>query len=99
MPKFHIDFTEAAKIDLSYFSAFERKTIVYQIKRQLTDAPTVETRNRKSLRDNPVAWWEVRIGKYRVFYEVVQETLTVSVAAVGFKFRNILYIRDEEVEI
>jgi len=32
--------------------------------------PIVETRNRKKLRPNPLAPWELRIGKARVFYDV-----------------------------
>ena len=50
-------------------------------------------------RDNPVARWELRIGKYRVFYEVYENTSTVAVGAVGFKVHNVLYIRGEEVEL
>jgi hypothetical protein len=32
-----------------------------------------ETRNRKPLRDNPLADWELRVGRFRVFYEVDAE--------------------------
>ena len=99
MAEFRIDFTEEAKTDLAWFSAYERKGIIEEIKCQLTDQPMLETRNRKQLRDNPVARWELRIGKYRVFYEVAQETSTVYVGAVGFKAHNVLYIRGEEVAL
>ena len=99
MAGFRIEFTEEAKADLVWFSANERKSIVEELKRQLADRPMDETRNRKQLRDNPVARWELRIGKYRVFYEVAQETSTVYVGAVGFKAHNVLYIRGEEVEL
>ena len=99
MAVFRIEFTEEAKADLAWFSAYERKGIVEEVKRHLADRPTVETRNRKQLRENPVARWELRIGKYRVFYEVATETSTVCVGAVGLKMHNVLYIRGEEVAL
>ncbi|MBM3302054.1 MAG: type II toxin-antitoxin system RelE/ParE family toxin, partial [Deltaproteobacteria bacterium] len=83
----------------AYFSAYEQKLILDEIKGQLADEPTVQTRNRKELRDNPVARWELRIGKYRAFYEVDVDTATVAIGAVGFKAHNILYIRGEEVAL
>ena len=70
-----------------------------EVKRQLAHEPTVQTRNRKELRDDPVARWELRIGKYRAFYEVDEDTATVAIGAVGFKAHNILYIRGEEVAL
>ena len=99
MAVYRIEFTQEAGRDLAYFSAYERKRIVDDVKRQLTHEPTVETRNRKELRDNPVARWELRIGKYRVFYEVEQQTSTVIIGAVGFKVHNMLYIRGQEVKL
>lgn len=33
-------------------------------------APLLETRNRNPLRPNETSQWELRIGKYRVFYDV-----------------------------
>ena len=70
-----------------------------EIREQLTDQPLVETKNRKSLRDNPIASWELRIGKYRVFYEVDDAVQMVSIVSVGHKEHNILLIRDKEVQI
>ena len=99
MARFRIDFTEGARGDLAWLSAYERKIIVDEVRRQLTDQPTVETRNRKMLRDNPVARWELRVGKFRVFYEVAEAASTVSVAAVGFKKHDRLYIRGAEVQL
>jgi len=59
----------------------------------------VETKNRKSLRDNPIAPWELRIGKYRVFYEVNEPGQMVSIVSVGHKEHNVLLIGGKEVQI
>ena len=99
MASYQIEVTEEGKVDLSYYTAFERKAIVSEIRNQLTHEPQVETRNRKLLRDNPVASWELRAGKYRVFYEVDQPTGTVSVVSVGHKEHNVLLIRGKEVQL
>lgn len=99
MASYRIDFTQEARSDLAYFSGYERKLIVEKIREQLTHEPTLETRNRKGLRDNPVARWELRIGKYRVFYEVEEDNTTVLVGAVGFKVHDVLSIRGKEVKL
>ena len=99
MAKYIIEFTSEAKIDLSYFNAFERKIILNNINNQLTSEPTKETRNRKKLRENPFSNWALRIGKYRVFYHVMEDIMTISIVAVGFKEHNNLYIRGKKVKI
>ena len=52
------------------YTAFERKLIVLEIREQLAHQPNAETKNRKPLRENPIASWELRVGKHRIFYEV-----------------------------
>jgi len=59
--------------------------------------PTEETRNRKLLRANPVADWELRIQNYRVFYEVDLVHHTVRIVAIGHKEHNKLFIGGEEI--
>jgi mRNA-degrading endonuclease RelE of RelBE toxin-antitoxin system len=97
--RYKIEITEEAKIDLSFFKAYERKTILKNIKDQLSYEPQRETKNRKLLRENPIASYELRIRKYRVFYEVDKDVVTVGVVAVGWKKHNVLYIRGQEVII
>jgi len=67
---YQIEITDDAKTDMSFFEMYERKIILAGIKEQLTHEPLKETKNRKKLRDNPIAAWELRIGRYRIFYEV-----------------------------
>ncbi len=99
MAIYEIEVSEEAKLDLSYYSAFERKIITSEIRTQLSDQPMMETKNRKPLRDNPLSSWELRIGRYRVFYEVAQTVRIVAILAVGHKEHNILLIRGREVKL
>jgi len=48
MPAYEIQVSEEAKLDLLHYSAFERKMIASEIRAQLGDQPTVETKNRKA---------------------------------------------------
>jgi mRNA-degrading endonuclease RelE of RelBE toxin-antitoxin system len=66
---------------------------------QLTDAPAVETKNRKCLRGNPVARWGLRSGHYRIFYEVDATARQVTIVAMGHKDQNRLFIRGQEVQL
>ena len=72
------------------------------IRKQLAHDPLVEARNRKPLRPNPLAPWELRVGRLRAFYEVQPpdpqlEALAdvVYVLAVGKKGRIVLRIARE----
>jgi mRNA-degrading endonuclease RelE of RelBE toxin-antitoxin system len=68
---FEIKFTEGAIEDLRLLKRAERRKILAELESQLTHEPTVETRNRKRLRPNRLAEWELRIGRFRIFYDVV----------------------------
>jgi hypothetical protein len=53
----------------------------------------VETRNRKPMRPNPLAPWELRLGSLRVYFDVVIEPEPVVVVlAVGVKERSAVRI-------
>ena len=58
-----------------------------------------ETRHRKLLRENPLADWELRVGRFRVFYDVDAANRLVRVLAVGVKAGNKLLIGGEEVAL
>jgi mRNA-degrading endonuclease RelE of RelBE toxin-antitoxin system len=70
------------------------------IARQLAHQPTVETRNRKPLRPNPVAQYRLRVGVLRVYYDVQEapERLVV-VKAVGVKARDKVYVGGKEIKL
>jgi hypothetical protein len=65
MPSYILDMTEDANEDLAYYRAFERKLITDAMTIQLVDQPDGETNNRRRLRDNPIARWELKVGKFR----------------------------------
>ena len=70
------------------------------IKVQLRSEPLRETRNRKQLRPNPLAPWELRVGSLRVFYEVdTREPDLVNVLAIAIKKGNRLIIAGKEIRI
>ena len=96
LPRYEIEFTPEALDDLRLFRKFEQQLIIDGIESQLRREPSTETRHRKKLRPNEVADWELRLGKYRLFYNVQAEVQIVSIEAIGFKIGNLLFIRGEE---
>jgi len=59
---FDIKFAADVRQHLAALTARERSTALDALERQLLHEPLVETRNRKPLRPNPIAPWELRIG-------------------------------------
>ena len=55
------------------FSAPEHSLILQAIQQRLTHQPNVEARSRKRMRPNPLAPWELRVGKFRVFYDILMK--------------------------
>jgi mRNA-degrading endonuclease RelE of RelBE toxin-antitoxin system len=83
MAEHTIEMTEEAKADLDFYPVGARRTIVSAIRLQLTHEPLTETRNRKPLRDHPLATWELRVERYRVFYDVDSSAQSVVVTSIG----------------
>ena len=70
------------------------------VARQLEHAPDAATRNRKPLRPNPLAPWELRIGNLRVYYEVMNDPeAMVSILAVGINQHERVRIGGEVIEL
>jgi len=86
----------SAEGDLAYYAKHQRAIILDAVGQFLESDPDVETRRRKRLRDNPLAPWELRIGEFRVFYEI-SGGRQVRVLAIGHKDHNDLFIRGERV--
>lgn len=95
-----IEFAESVKNQLRGLTARRRTAIFKAVDRKLVHEPMTETKNRKPLRPNPIAPWELRIGDLRVFYEVAaDEPETVRILAVGQKKGNTLFIAGKEIKL
>jgi mRNA-degrading endonuclease RelE of RelBE toxin-antitoxin system len=93
---FAIEFTSSAIEDLEFLRKYDQRQAIDGIESQLTHQPNAETRNRKRLRPNKLAEWELRIGKSRAFYDVDEPNQLVTIVAVGYKEGNKLLIRGKE---
>jgi len=97
---YRIGYSPEAETHLRALTAGQRSTVLDAVDERLAHEPAVETRNRKPMRPNPVAPWELRIGTLRVYYDVQEEPeQVVKVRAVGIKYRNRLRIGDEVIEL
>jgi mRNA-degrading endonuclease RelE of RelBE toxin-antitoxin system len=95
---YEIQFAATARGHLRGLTGRDRVTTVAAIEAQLSHEPLIETRNRKRLRPNPLAPWELRVGNIRVFYDV-DEPGIVTVVAIGLKDGNRLYLEGEEIHL
>jgi mRNA-degrading endonuclease RelE of RelBE toxin-antitoxin system len=89
-----------AENHLRALAAQQRAIVLDEVQAQLVYEPLIATRNRKPMRPNPVAPWELRIGALRVYYDVKEEPdPTVQILAVGIKDRNQVSIGNEVVDL
>ena len=78
-----IQFAKGAEDDLKKLAAFHRNTILDAIERTLASEPSQPSRNRKVTVGLVPPWtaeppiWELRVGEYRVFYDVADEEWVV----------------------
>jgi mRNA-degrading endonuclease RelE of RelBE toxin-antitoxin system len=93
---YQIEFTPESVQDLRYFKRFEQNIIIDAIQTQLSYEPTVETKNR--FRRNPpdIAAWELRVGVFRVFYNVDELVQIVNIERIGEKPNNTVFFRGQE---
>jgi mRNA-degrading endonuclease RelE of RelBE toxin-antitoxin system len=102
-PTFNIVYADEVKGHLRAIETKYHALIGSEIEGQLLFEPDLENRNRKPLK-RPILFgadWELRLGpdnRFRVFYQVDNDTLKVRVLAIGVKDRNKLLIGGEEFE-
>jgi mRNA-degrading endonuclease RelE of RelBE toxin-antitoxin system len=88
---FEVFVTVGAEGDLRLLPAGGRRVVLDAIERQLPFQPDVPTANRKPLRALCAPWaqmepvWELRVGDFRVFYDVDPGAGRVYVRAVRRK--------------
>ena len=97
---YRIQFTKSAEEHFADLTARQQAIVLNAIKVQLRHEPTRETRNRKPLRPNPLAPWELRVGFLRVFFEVdALISDLVNILAIGIKRGNQLIVSGKEVHL
>ena len=97
---YRIQFTKSAEDHLAQLTARQQAIVLDAVRTQLRYEPLRDTRNRKQLRPNPFAPWELRVGLLRIFYEVdALELDLVNVLAIGIKKGNRLIVAGKEIHI
>ena len=85
---FAIVYVESVGKDLKRVRAFDRRQILDRIEEQLTYEPAIETRNKKPLVGVEPPWEHekpVRVGEFRVFYDVNAELEEVTIRVIRHK--------------
>lgn len=91
-----------SRTSLSHLQGFtqrEQRIIRDALTEQLSYEPTTPTRNRKEMRPNLLAIWELRIGDFRVYYDVDEEESVIDIRAIGIKQGNQVRIGGEVVDL
>ena len=98
--RFEVLLSAGVKDDLRQLRAYDRQMVFDTIERQLTHAPTLATKNRKLLHHlippfeaiPPI--WQLRVGVFRVFYDVDEHEQKVYIRAIR---RKPAHLRTEEI--
>jgi mRNA-degrading endonuclease RelE of RelBE toxin-antitoxin system len=100
LPNYRIDYSPETEEHLRALTARRAAEVLDAVIRQLGHQPTTETRNRKRMRPNPLAPWELRIGPLRVYYDVADEPQpVVRILAVGVKRGNAVIIGGKHLKL
>src|SRR4051794_29910068 len=99
MEQYTVEISDDAEEDLTYYRVYERRIILEGALARLCEHPSRETNDLKKLRENPIAPWEVKVGKYRVFYAIEPDEPVVVIVSIGHKEHNTLYIRGKVVQL
>jgi mRNA-degrading endonuclease RelE of RelBE toxin-antitoxin system len=93
---YRIRVTAGAETDLRWFSVYARRIILDGLEVHLQYLPTQGTRRIKQLGPNPVAGWELRLGDFRVLYDVDETERVVTVQVIGEKERDRFLVQGQE---
>ena len=97
---YRIQFAKSAEDNFGELTTRQQRIVLNAVRVQLRHEPLRETRNKKRLRPNPLAPWELRVGALRVFYEVdTDQSDLVNILALGVKKGNRLFIAGKEIGI
>ena len=107
MPAFESEIADLAAEELRAIRLFDRRRILEQIHSQLETQPAIATRNRKRLDgaipdfEHVPPIWELRVGEFRVFYDVDELAGFVAIRAVRRKLQrqtteDVIHERDND---
>ena len=88
---FTLRFAKGVATDLKRIRAYDRRRLLDAIEKQLRREPNLQSRNRKLLASLLPRWtgevpvWELRVGEYRIFYDISEEKSIVYVRAIRKK--------------
>jgi mRNA-degrading endonuclease RelE of RelBE toxin-antitoxin system len=106
MTGFAIQIVDLAADELRNTRPYDRQRILDEVHSQLASQPTAPTRNRKLLDaavpdfEHVPPVWEMRVGDYRVFYDVDEAAGVVTIRAArrkrqGQTTEDIIHERDQ----
>ncbi len=96
---YRIAFSSNSLAHLQIFTAREQRIIRDAMIEQLSHEPNVPIRNRKEMRPNLTAIWELRIEDFRAYYDINEGEAIVDIRAVRVKEGNKVRIGGEIVEL
>lgn len=96
---YDIELTPLAMEDLRWFRKHEQQEIIENINQQLRYEPLTKTRNRKPMRANEIADWELRIRHFRVLYSVDSIVRIIDIQRIGEKRGNRFFFRGRQEDV
>ncbi len=98
--KYLIKYSPDAVDQLEAFRARDQRIVSEAISEQLAFQPATPTKNRKRLRPTDLAVWELRVGRFRVYYNVEDEPKPqVDILLIGIKDRDVVTISGKVIEL
>ena len=85
---YSVRFTPAAVSDLDRLPVFARRRVLGEVRRQLVTDPVTFTRRKKIIVGETDLVRQLRVGDYRVFYDVLVDEAVVLVWGVRRKERR-----------
>jgi mRNA-degrading endonuclease RelE of RelBE toxin-antitoxin system len=90
---FEVRYSRRAVAQLRNLRAFDRATILDEIERILTINPTVQSKAKiKKLREPAATAFRLRVGDFRVFYDLDEVSTAVNVVQILSKQDSLRYL-------
>jgi mRNA-degrading endonuclease RelE of RelBE toxin-antitoxin system len=97
--RYSISYTPLARADLRYLGRRAEALVIAAAERYLADAPVPalgQEGMRKVLDPNPLdAHFRLRVGEYRAYYTVNEDTADVEIVRVGHKPRETVFFQGQ----